>query len=142
MPCRRLIERREVVIARGRTTGAAAAWPPKVLNTGYIACSASKTIETAANLVFRRPAPRKLHDQAPQDDVARTFDRYIPVAVARVGRRGGASSSKRRPEPWPPSRCQPEQSAASRGAPGRTRAIARLGRCPRVFVGPFAFFEF
>ena len=33
-----------------------------------------------------------------------------------------------------------KSSAASFSAPGRTRAIARLGRCPRVFVDPFAFF--
>ena len=39
---------------------------------------------------FRRPAPRKLHDQLPHHDFAQKFDRYIPVAVARVGRRGGA----------------------------------------------------
>ena len=35
----------------------------------------------------------------PHDDFAQKFDRYIPVAAARVGRRGGASPSKRRLEP-------------------------------------------
>ena len=48
---------------------------------------------------FRRPAPRKLHDQLPHDDFAQKFDRYIPVAAARVGRPGGASPSKRHLEP-------------------------------------------
>ena len=35
-----------------------------------------------------------------------------------------------------------KKTAASRGAPGGTLAIARLGRCPRMFVDSFAFFEF
>ena len=95
VPCRRLIERREATIARGRTTGAAAARPPEVLSTAWTACDTSKTIETAANPVFRRPAPRKLHDHLPHDDFAQKFDRDIPVAAARAERRGGASPSKR-----------------------------------------------
>ena len=37
-------------------------------------------------------------------------------------------------------RCRQKQSAADRGAPGRTRAVARLVGCPRVFVGPCALF--
>ena len=140
MPCRRLTGRREATIARGRVTGAAAAGPPKVLSTAYTACDASKTIETAANPVLRRSAPRKLHDQLPHDDFAQKFDRYTPVAAARVRRRGGASPSKRRLEPYHPSCYRSKQSTASRGAPGRTRAIARLGRCPWLFVDPFAGF--
>ena len=99
MPWRRLLERREVTIARGRTTGAAAARPPKALSTAWAACDASKTIETAANPVFLRPAPQKLNDQLPHHDFAQKFDRYIPVAADRVGLRGGASPSKRRLEP-------------------------------------------
>ena len=56
-------------------------------------------IETAVNPVLRRPAPRKLHAEPPHHDFAQKFDRYIPVAAARVGRRGGAIPSKRRLEP-------------------------------------------
>ena len=48
---------------------------------------------------FSWPAPRKLHDQLPHDDFAQEFDRYIPVAAARFGRRGGASPSNRRVGP-------------------------------------------
>ena len=88
MPCRRLIERREATIARGKTTGAAAAGPSKTLSTALAACDAWIKLDTAANPVFRPPAPSKLRDQPLHHDFAQVFDRYVPIAAACVGRWG------------------------------------------------------
>ena len=81
---------------------------------------------TAVNPFFHLCLHPKLHEHQPGDDFAQKFDRCIPVAAARVGFWSRASPPKRPQERQAPGQCRQNDSAAGRGAPGRTRAVARL----------------
>ena len=97
--CRRLLQRRKAAIARGRTTGAAAARPPEVVVQPSLdhlrRLHKSKAV---ANPVLHPSLPPKPHENQADQDFAQKFHRCIPVAAASVGLRGCASRHKRSQE--------------------------------------------
>ena len=137
MSCRRLIERPEATIAKCRTTGAAAGLPSLLLLRPLAQLDLLQRLENNRGRrkepSFRRPAPRKQHVRPPHHDYAQKFDRYVPVAAARMGRRGFAS---------PPKRRSPLATAGKNNLPltaalreGREPLLASVvARCPQAFV--------
>ena len=85
MPCRRLLQRRDPAISRGRATAVAAPRGPTASSTECTVHGASKKIKAVANPVFYPSlfAP-KPHEHRPGDDFAQKFDRCIRVAAGRV----------------------------------------------------------
>ena len=70
MPCRRLLQRRDPSISRGRATGAAAARGPTAPSTEYTAHGASKKVKAIANPIFYPSLPPKPHKHQPDHEFA------------------------------------------------------------------------
>ena len=98
--CRRLLQRREAAIVRGRTTGAVATRPPKasLAQPTSSAAPPRKKSRPSQTQFSIPPMPPKPREHKLGHDFAQKFDRCIPVVAASVRHRGCASPPKRSQE--------------------------------------------